>query len=877
MGPMLHSPVRVVFASLFSLLVVSCARGSSEPTPRADGGRTCGAGQMLCGDVCADLDVDTRHCGACDTPCDDGERCRAGACEVSCPAGQRACESGGATMCVSTASDPANCGECGRACDVGEVCSSGACASSCAVGLETCMLSGGGVVCADLMSDAAHCGACERPCARGESCAGGRCEVVCPAGQEACGGLCVDLRSDDENCGMCGRTCGPTEGCEASACVTRCAIGQTDCGGICRDLAVDSGHCGMCDRACAGGEICDVGTCRLSCPAGQMACAGSCVFTDRDPLHCGACGNACAAPVGGTAICAMSACTGACPAGRTDCSGTCRDTATDSTHCGACGRACPAGQVCTAATCVPDLPPLGGPTFRIDSLGTTGCGWIDHNALTGDDRGGIGVSTSQVFVTGDNATARMSRTDLSGGVALPLVVDVLVSNLRTGDLYALADAVGPLPQGGGTITRLLRLGSSNAQPSTSGHITLSTPITAMGSTFGATIGIFAGYDRVVIHNGTRVYRIDLPSGVVTDLGAMTIPTRATCENWAYWGIAETDGASTNLVYVQSSTAIVRVRVPTGAVLQTFAFTNLSDMCSITAMPSMSKWFFHHEYSSQFVAASAEHVGSCDATFDTTSPNFRVTAMRTTGCTTFDHALLTGDDRGGIAVSSSHLFYTGDTATVGFPRASLATTPVTVSTQHDGMLTQLRTGTVYVLGSGGRPLLRGGGVATQLIALSATSGAPTTTTVTLSAPIDLGTATFGSELGLYSGYDRVVIHAPAGRVFHVALPSGTVTDLGMMARPTRATCENWAFWGVAEYFGGQLWLASVASSTAISRTRVPDGMTMTVASFTDLSDMCSFVVVPATNRWYFHHEYDSQFTDLTATEVVGYCTAAWSSP
>lgn len=857
-------------------LFIGCASGTPI-MPRTDGGLGCPPDLAACGGSCVDLIDDRDHCGACGAACADGEACRGGMCAVACPRGQSACEVGGATICVSTESDPMNCGDCGVSCPAGQVCSVGACAASCAAGLTACTLADGSTACATLNTDAAHCGGCGNRCAPSESCTGGTCGVVCPMGQMACGGLCVDLANDDANCGGCGTACGASETCRASGCVTVCPPGAMDCDGICRDTATDSGHCGRCNMPCGSGEACIGGTCTLSCPPGQTVCAGSCVFTDRDPLHCDRCGNLCPSPVGGSASCTAGACSGSCPPGQTNCSGTCRDLATDSSNCGACARPCAGGTICRTASCVPDLPPLGGTTFRIDSLSASGCTVVEHEALTGDDRGGVAVSSSQMFVTGDTATARFSRTDLTAGVALADQNDALVSNLRNGEIYALADAVGRLPGGGGTITRLLHLSSSSGQPLTTGHVTLSTPISASGTTFGSTVGIFAGYDRVVIHNSARVYSIALGTGVVTDLGAMPMPSRQACENWAYWGIAETDGANTNLIFAQNNTTVLKVRVPTGATVGTFSFTNLSDMCSISAAPTLNRWYFHHEYASQFTTVSSEHVGYCNATFDTVGGNFRVLTMTGTGCATYDHNTLTGDDRGGIAVSLSYVFYTGDAATVRFSRASFPpATAERLGRVHDGMIANLRTGQVYVLGNAGRPLLGGGGQVTELILLSATSGIPSGTVLTLATPIDATATPSGSTVGLFSGYDRAVIHAGA-RVYHIDLTTGAVLDLGSMARPiNRAACESWAYWGVAELFGGQLWISYVNTADAIERSRVPDGMTMTVAPFTDLSDMCGFTVVPTLNRWYFHHEYASQFIATTG-EHIGFCGAIWSSP
>jgi hypothetical protein len=66
----------------------------------------------------------------------------------------------------------------------------------------------------------------------------------------------------------------------------------------------------------------------------------------------------------------------------------------------------------------------------------------------------------------------------------------------------------------------------------------------------------------VIYNGSRVYSIALPSGAVTDLGAMAANHIFT-ENWAFWGIAEYTGSSLYLAYVQNSQNIVRTRVRIG--------------------------------------------------------------------------------------------------------------------------------------------------------------------------------------------------------------------------------------------------------------------------------------------------------------------------
>lgn len=91
-----------------------------------DAGRvSCAGGERRCGDVCARLDRDPSHCGACGARCDGASLCVEGACVPLCEAPLAAC--GG--TCVDLEVDPDHCGACGRACPSG-LCAEGACAGS---------------------------------------------------------------------------------------------------------------------------------------------------------------------------------------------------------------------------------------------------------------------------------------------------------------------------------------------------------------------------------------------------------------------------------------------------------------------------------------------------------------------------------------------------------------------------------------------------------------------------------------------------------------------------------------------------------------------------------------------------------------------------
>jgi plastocyanin len=249
--------------------------------------------------------------------------------------------------------------------------------------------------------------------------------------------------------------------------------------------------------------------------------------------------------------------------------------------------------------------------FRITALLTTNSRRVEHNFVTGDDRGGIAVSSTRVFYSGDSQTAGFDLADLSGGAGVGRVFDALVSDLNSGTVYSLGNGTAPLG-GGGVVTTLIELDGTTGQP-TANVITLSQSITMQGGS-----GLFAGYDQIALFSGARVYSIEVSSGLVIDHGPFTMPPHATCENWAFWGVAEQLDGELHLAYVRHSQAIERVRVSDGFVEPIAIFANLSDMCSFTLSLALDRWYFHHEGTSQF-GGSDESIGYADATWEVTLP------------------------------------------------------------------------------------------------------------------------------------------------------------------------------------------------------------------------------------------------------------------
>jgi hypothetical protein len=201
----------VVVVAVLALGLLAWSGCSSSP---------CANAEQNCSGVCADLQSNPNHCGACGNSCGEGEVCRMGSCTASCPAGQMDC--GG--TCVNAQVNPEHCGECGVACDPGQVCNQGSCAVECAEELTAC--SG---ACVDTSFNPNHCGGCGQACDAPNTipaCGNGNCTTVACApnfadcDQDGSNGCEVDVESTASACGGCNIQCGVAQSCSDASCET---------------------------------------------------------------------------------------------------------------------------------------------------------------------------------------------------------------------------------------------------------------------------------------------------------------------------------------------------------------------------------------------------------------------------------------------------------------------------------------------------------------------------------------------------------------------------------------------------------------------------------------------------------------------------------
>lgn len=265
--------------------------------------------------------------------------------------------------------------------------------------------------------------------------------------------------------------------------------------------------------------------------------------------------------------------------------------------------------------------------FKILALTGDNIRVVDPSENTADDRGGIALSGGRVFLRGDQFTATYAADDLSNGTRLLtnhngqcwIELDALCANLATKQAYVLADAAGQLGLNGGTVTRLIPLDPATGI-ATGNPVQLSQPIVLTGAgLYTARIGIFSGYNEILLHDGSRVFSVDPATGEVELLGTPGSLPRMTSESWAYWGVAENFGGARYVAYVhQDGRRIVRTRVTDGHTETIATFSNLGDMASFTVDPERNRWYFHHEGASVLAPSfdsGYEVLGYASASFE----------------------------------------------------------------------------------------------------------------------------------------------------------------------------------------------------------------------------------------------------------------------
>lgn len=260
--------------------------------------------------------------------------------------------------------------------------------------------------------------------------------------------------------------------------------------------------------------------------------------------------------------------------------------------------------------------PLGPPgEFVLLDVTTNQCHTVVLPRSRVGETEGIAVSSQSVFISGYDALAQLNAADLSGGARLSRYYRTLVSNLRTETAYCLGDGDRPFDFSSTQVTSLLELDSQSGE--LTGHrVLLSTPIS-----LGCGSGVFAGYDRVVLFNGVKVFDISLPWGQVTELGTLWVPNQS-YGYCGFYGVAEYFDGAVHLVTVKDPQTILRTRLPEGSSTVLAGFADLGRLSAWSLSPSRGRWYFYQTGDSQWGPATEEDlvVGYADVSLRRGSTN-----------------------------------------------------------------------------------------------------------------------------------------------------------------------------------------------------------------------------------------------------------------
>ncbi len=254
--------------------------------------------------------------------------------------------------------------------------------------------------------------------------------------------------------------------------------------------------------------------------------------------------------------------------------------------------------------------------FAVNSVTNTNFAIVDENGLAGDDRGGMAVTKTHIYLNGDNNAVRydLNLTPASG-VVLP-IRDGMFSDLRNGKIWSLWNTItnaSPINSPSQFTANALRGLDSNLN-FTSEYVYLSQALD-LGNNSQQN-GIFAGFGYLGLYSGNTQhwYVIDMDNGSVSDLGYLSNPQFYGSENWSDWGVLESTCAGVySVIYHANTDANIHRRIlPNGAVTTVGTFTDLSDMASLTFNPWNNRWYWHYEGSSSVFGGSAETLGYADA-------------------------------------------------------------------------------------------------------------------------------------------------------------------------------------------------------------------------------------------------------------------------
>lgn len=245
--------------------------------------------------------------------------------------------------------------------------------------------------------------------------------------------------------------------------------------------------------------------------------------------------------------------------------------------------------------------------YGITSLDTSNFQTVDHDNLSGDDRGGIAVTANYVYIVGDDATARYDL-DLQNGTDLTKR-DGIFTDLSTLKLYTLYNTVAPLTPNDDNLNGF----TMNALRSLNEDLSYGTEIIMLSQP--VTIGvldqgvILAGYNELIVgtaYGNYDFYHISILNGLVTPMGQHELNVYGS-ENWADWGMSGFDGTDRHAYFRDDNDSIVDFNFTTNTSTAITDITDFSDLSSFIVHPVNNRFYAHYEGSTTTFGGDEENL------------------------------------------------------------------------------------------------------------------------------------------------------------------------------------------------------------------------------------------------------------------------------
>lgn len=247
--------------------------------------------------------------------------------------------------------------------------------------------------------------------------------------------------------------------------------------------------------------------------------------------------------------------------------------------------------------------------FMIDTIIALDSMIVDHDNTSGDDRGGILISDTNVYVVGDNGVARFNL-DLQNETYLNINNDAMFNDLTTRKIYSFSNSTNDFPSEfmspNFTASKIIEL-DANLLP-TGNEVSLSQNVT-IGYANNNQALLLSGFSEIIFSDiNNDFYKLKIITGDLTLLGQHSAVNPYYSENWMSWGVLGFDGIDYHAFYRKDNSSIIDYNFETQTETLIDGVNDWNDLASFTVNEQTNRLYFHYESSTSIFGGDSETLG-----------------------------------------------------------------------------------------------------------------------------------------------------------------------------------------------------------------------------------------------------------------------------